>query len=127
MDSFQLAFGRYFVAKQRNSDREAFWRGALKRRVDSGMTITEFCSREGLKPTAYHYWQRQIKRRDGALQPQNANGGSETALLPVQIVEDRGFAAAVEIVAKNGYVIRVSEQATTEQVRRVLEAVGELR
>ncbi len=34
--------------------------------------------------------------------------------------------AAVEVVAKNGYLMRVGEQATAEHVRRVLQAVSEL-
>jgi hypothetical protein len=47
-------------------------------------------------------------------------------LVPVQLVDDGSSTAAVEIIAGNGYVIRVSEQATTEHLRRVLQAVGEL-
>jgi hypothetical protein len=90
------------------------------------MTVAEFCSREGLKPTAYYYWQREVRRRDGLSQSEEADPGDQGALLPVQIVNDRGGSAAVEIVAKNGYVVRVSQQATTEHVRRVLEAVGKL-
>jgi len=44
----------------------------------------------------------------------------------VQLLDDRNHSAPVEIVAASGYVIRVSEAATTDHVRRVLQAMGGL-
>ena len=90
------------------------------------MTIAEFCASEGLTTAAYHYWQRQIKQRDAESQSQDPEPASGASFVPVQLVDDRSCPAAVEIVARNGCVIRVSEHATTEHVRRVLQAVGEL-
>lgn len=114
------------MAKGRDANREDFWRKVLQRRVVSGMTVNAFCEREGLKPTAYHYWQREIKRRDADLPSQRSAAAKVPALVPVQLVDDRRDAAAVEIVANNGYRIRVSPEATTEHLSRVLQAVGEL-
>jgi hypothetical protein len=112
------------VTKKRDSNREAFWRRVLRRRAKSGLKTGEFCAREGLKTTAYYYWQREIRRRDG--EPQDTDGEGPTGFVPVQVVDDRGMAAPVEIIASNGFVIRVGEQATPEHLRRVLQAVGEL-
>lgn len=114
------------MAKARDGKRERFWRRMLRRRARGGLTIAEFCASEGLKTTAYQYWQREIKRRDAESQSQVTEPASGPALAPVQLIDDGSSAAAVEIVAGNGYVIRVSEQATTEHLRRVLQAVGEL-
>lgn len=106
------------------ANREEFWRQALKRRADSGMTIEAFCAQEGLKSTTYHYWQRELKRRDGKRQsPKNRPAGK---LVPVQLVGDGSCQSDVEVVAKNGYVVRIGEQATADHVRRVLRAVSEL-
>lgn len=125
------------VGKGRDANREVVWRDVVRRRAQSGLTIVEFCEVEGLKPTAFHYWQREIKRRDGqsprprrskqARQPEKVS--DVPGLAAVQLVEDRPAAVAggiVEIVAGNGFVIRVGEQATTEHVRRVLQAVSDL-
>lgn len=139
------------MAMGRSAERkgEAFWRRALKRRAKSGMTIAEFCASEGLKTTTYHYWQREIKRRDdesppkhmpvsekmknqisaGALRDDESQSQhmpvGDGQLVPVQVVDDQAM-AVVEIVASNGFVIRVSEQASTEHLKRVLQAVDEL-
>jgi hypothetical protein len=88
------------------------------------LKVAEFCAREGLTTAAYYYWRRKIKRRDG--ESHQTDGVNATAFVPVQVVDDRSSVAPVEIVAGNGFVIRVSEQATLEQLRRVLQAVGEL-
>lgn len=113
------------MAKERDANREAFWRRVLRGRARSGMTISEFCASEGLKTTAYHYWQREIKRRDAESQSRDTDPVSEPTFAAVQLVDDSS--ASVEIVAGNGYVIRVSEQATSEHLRRVLQAVAEVR
>ena len=114
------------MAKVRDANREEFWRQVVQRRAESGMTIDEFCQREGLKPTTYHYWQRVIKRRDEGPEWRKPKRDNVSSLAAVELVDDRGVAAAVEIIAHNGYVVRVGEQATTEHVRRVLQAVREL-
>lgn len=113
------------MSKARDANREEFWRQAVGRRTESGMTIAGFCAAEGLKPTTYHYWQREIKRRD-ALPSRKREPCSGPALAAVEVIDDRGDRAGVEIVAKNGYVVRVGQQATAEHVRRVLQAVSEL-
>ena len=112
------------VAKRGKPSGEAFWRRMLRRRAKSGMTIAEFCASEKLAPSAFYYWQRQIRRRDAKSQPQNPDPAGGSTLLPVQLLDDRGGTAPVEIVTTNGYVIRVGEDATTDHVRRVLQAVG---
>ena len=111
------------MAKQRDASREAFWRRALKRRVQSGMTISEFCASEGLTASAYHYWRREIERRDAEASEADWGLASEPTLAAVELVEDAVGGATIEIVAENGFVIRVGERATTEHVRRVLLAM----
>ncbi len=110
---------------QRDANREKFWRRMLRRRSASGLTIVDFCADQGLNASSYYYWRREIQRRDEESASQAA--GTDTALLAaVQVVDDVGRMAAVEVVAKNGYLVRIGEQATAEHMRRVLQTVSEL-
>ena len=113
------------MSKARDAKREAFWRQVVRRRIESGMTIADFCAAEGLKTTTYHYWQRTIKHRDSLTSDKTESAGSPV-LAAVQVIDDRDDQAGVEVVATNGYVVRVGQQATAEQVRRVLQAVSGL-
>ena len=88
------------------------------------MTVAEFCASEGLAESAFYYWQRQIRRRDTESQAERTDSAGGPAFLPIQFVDDRPGTAPVEIVTTGGYVIRVSEAATTDHVRRVVQAVN---
>ncbi len=112
--------------RQRDSKREAFWRRAVRRREKSGLTVVEFCRREDLSPTTYHFWRREIHRRDAESTSPNSDRKAMATLVPVHVVDDQRAAAPIEIVAGNGYAIRVSEAATSEHLRRVLQIVSEL-
>jgi transposase-like protein len=112
-------------AKKRDTERAAYWRRVIRRQKASGRSIRAFCLSEGLKESAYYHWRRELARRDAESPAQNPDSASTATLVPVQLLDDRNVAAPVEIVAGNGYVIRVSETATTDHVRRVLRAVGE--
>ena len=114
------------MAKRRDPRREAFWRRTLRRHAKSGMSVAEFCANEDLTTSAFYHWKKELQRRGGetpARQPAPAN---QTTLLPVQLLDDANGSAPVEVVTASGYVVRVSETATTDHLRRVLQAVSEL-
>ena len=114
------------VANGRDPSREAFWRRTLRRHAKSGMSIAKFCETEDLTASAFYYWQREIRRRDGEAQAEKSDAASGATFVPVQLLDDRNCPTPVEIVAASGFVIRVSETATTDHLRRVLRAVSEL-
>ena len=70
------------------------------------------------------FWRRALKRRDAAFQTERL--AEAPGLVPLEVVEDHYCTAPVEIVVNQNLVIRVSEQATTDHLRRVLQAVSEL-
>ena len=53
--------------KARAGGRERFWRGAIRKRERSGLTIRAFCEREGLTESAYHFWRRRLLISDGVV------------------------------------------------------------
>jgi hypothetical protein len=90
--------------------------------------VLDFCEREGLKPTTFHFWRREIQRRDDELatvKSRRAAATAPVAFAPVEVVGDRP-SGGVEIVARNGLVVRVGEEAATEHVRRILQLVHEI-
>jgi len=41
--------------------RMGHWAEIMRRRVESGMSIKEFCAGEGMHVNRYHYWQRRLR------------------------------------------------------------------
>ena len=88
--------------QQRDSIKEQFWRNALRRRERRGTTVREFCRREGLKESTYHFWRRELIRRD-ALSP-----ASHRALLvrPDRILGNRHASSGVPLTPSKAAATR---------------------
>ena len=113
-------------ARRPNEEKAAHWRAVIRRQESSGQSVRTFCRSEGVKEPAFYHWRRELERREAESPAPKRQTAGETTFAPVQLLDDGNSAATIEIVAGNGYVIRVSEAAATDHVRRVLQAVGEL-
>lgn len=51
------------VAKERQ------WREVLNRQQSSGLSARAFCKQEAIAETAFHFWRRTIRERDGEVKP----------------------------------------------------------
>lgn len=76
--------------QRRDPEREAFWRGALKRFDGSGLSVRAFCQRERLTESAFYAWRRTIAQRDGKRQqrgkPQRQTPGRPN-FLPLRVTD----------------------------------------
>lgn len=116
-------------------ERGAFWRKMVQRQRESGLSVARFCRREGLKPVTFYAWRRRLQdeatssrsRSDGE-QAATGRDGKGLQLVPIQLVgQGRQEPSCVEVVAPGGFVVRIPEDATDGQVRRVLQLLRELR
>jgi hypothetical protein len=97
------------------------------------LTVAAFCEQEGLTASAYYFWQRKTKAGNRKAKPagevvvsKNPAVPREQTLAAVRVIADVPSTTDVEIVAANGYVVRVGPDATTEHLRRVLQTVHEI-
>ena len=128
---------------ERDLKRERFWRAALRRRQRSGLTVREFCRGEQLSETAYHFWRREIARRDREPRPRSKHtrikasasrttSGKRTAISPplfqeLAIVSGQspGANRGLEVVLPDGCRLRVPaevDRALLADVLSVLES-----
>lgn len=49
---------------KRDKAKELFWRKAVARQVESGLSQNAFCERAGLNPNNFSWWKLEIKRRE---------------------------------------------------------------
>jgi hypothetical protein len=79
--------------KRRDPAREKFWRRATRDQQRSGLSVRDFCRREGLKDWTFRWWRQELARRDR--QPSAApRGGGDAepteappAFLPVRVAD----------------------------------------
>jgi hypothetical protein len=116
--------------KRRDPARERSWRLRIQKQVRSGLSVREFCRREGLKDWTFRWWRQELIRRDKApaLTGRNEPIGAPPVFLPVRVIdpEATAFRSAppIEILMPTGPTVRVAcgfDPGTLRSVLAVLE------
>jgi len=120
--------------KRRDPAREQSWRRTIRRQQRSGIAVTEFCRREGLKDGAFRWWRKELARRDRQAEA-TSRGEREgkpaepaPTFLPVRVIDLESVSprppAPIEIVLPSGPTLRVPtgfDPRTLAAVLSVLE------
>jgi transposase-like protein len=105
------------------------WRDRLARWRKSGLSVSEFCWREGVSPPSFYQWRKRLRRAP--------NSGSRSArapvFVPVEVVGSAGESAPlarggsegalVEVEMPRGVTVRIGSQVDESRLRSVLRAV----
>jgi transposase len=123
----------------RDKRREAFWRRAIHKQRNSGLTVRAFCRGSDLSEPTFYYWRRELERRDSAQcqtapKPRKRRTQLSTASLPeavpafvpVRVTEETASKASgrIEIVLSAGRRVQVIgpvDRAALADVLAVLE------
>jgi transposase-like protein len=118
------------MAGQGRVAKRAFWRAAIRRQAESGLPVARFCRREGLHPVTFYGWRRKLEEgstgRAGAAAEGRPVPGTPS-LVPVRLLgAPERASAAVEVISPGGWVLRVQDDADTDNARRVLQLLQEI-
>ena len=123
---------------QRDSKREAFWRGVLGKVRDSGLNIRDFCRRAKVTEASFYAWRRAIQQRDAeqarppacrdraVRQPQLCERHqAPPAFMPVVVRDDAAGDASTNITVELGHGSRrrVLRLPATIPADRLIELV----
>lgn len=61
----------------RDREKEVFWRDVVRRFNQAGLTVREFCRREGLAEANFYAWRRTIAERDARAARSKKTNGDE--------------------------------------------------
>lgn len=98
--------------KSREANRQE-WEQRLARFDQSGLTVQDFCRREGIAPQSFHLWKRRF-----AASAEPASPSPE--FLPIRLAPS----APVEIVLPNGAALRLSPGCDLAFVRSLVLALA---
>jgi len=113
--------------RARNLAKEAAWRRRLDRHAASGQSIRAWCRRHGVKEAGFHWWRRELARRDGEQAPSVRRDAEAQAssFVPVHVTDDpaRDGDPQIEIVLTDGRRIRVTGTVDREMLTQVLDVL----
>jgi transposase len=116
--------------KRRDPAREKFWRRTMRDQQRSGLSVRDFCQRQGLKDWTFRWWRQELARRDRvpSMAPASERAEAAPVFLPVQLVELQAVspspAPPIEIVLPTGLIVRAAsgfDPRTLGHVLAVLE------
>lgn len=98
--------------RQRDSKRQAFWRGVMKRFESSGLTVRAFCARQKLSEPSFYHWRRLLRQRDVERAAPGARAArAAPAFVPVVVSADLDVAArdgaARDVAAEDGAAVAI--------------------
>lgn len=110
---------------KRSAEKEAFWRMAIEEQAGSGLSVREFCRREGIAEPSFYTWRREIRRRDGSVD-------EAAKLVPVHVdidklpespVVSRERSGLLEITTPSGFTLRLDDHIEPAQLRALLQTI----
>jgi len=101
---------------QRDPAKEALWRQTLKRFATSGLSVREFCNREGVTESAFYAWRRTIGERDDA-------GNSEPAFVPAVINGEAQYDEPLVLALASGMKLHFPPATPAERVAELVRAL----
>lgn len=87
---------------KRDRRKEAFWRKAIGGHRRSGLCVRAWCREHGLSEPSFHWWRRELVRRDGESRSGPAHEPQAISLVPVHVTTDPSTAGEFDASAWNG-------------------------
>ncbi len=113
---------------KRDPNREAHWRSTIQKQLQSGLTVREFCKQEKLIETSFHYWKREITKRD---RQQNGQPKSQSkkkpapkpAFIPIPLEPIPTLQPQIEIAYASGTTVRITAGCDEKTLSTILEVM----
>lgn len=108
---------------RRDLHREARWRKLIERQQSNGTSIRAFCRGRGIAESAFHYWRRELRRRDA--EREQSNEPEQPALLPVRITDGGDDVDGVIAIERpDGWRVTVRGAVDRQALADVLAAIS---
>jgi transposase-like protein len=122
--------------RRQDPAKEKLWRETIRRHQESGLSVRDFCEREGLKDGNFLRWRRELERRDREKTPEHSKSATKEptelrespVFLPVQVVDADRLpsrpAPPIEIVLDGGPTVRVPTGFDPRTLGDILTVLG---
>lgn len=115
----------------RDMAKESHWRSVITKQEQSGLSVRNFCQREKVRESQFHWWKRELRLRDRESQAAPKKQPCDAQInpfVPVQLVPDRQHAeeseaAPIEIFLPSGAKIVLKAGAPLSLVAQLLAEI----
>ena len=109
-------------SQKSNTDQQQFWQMVLETFKSSGLSVRQFCKREGLSEPAFYSWRKKLTKSDesaeGKQKDTNPSAFIEVAML-------KNDSVVLELLLSSGNTLRISSDTDSKTLVKVLSALCE--
>jgi transposase-like protein len=118
------------MARQRNLERERYWRGVIREQGASGLGVSAFCREHEVPLSSFFQWRRKLQARQREDEPaprkSQAQEGAAAKFVPVQLqAPPTARRAGCEIVLADGCRVIVPTQCDSTWLGEILATLKE--
>ena len=96
-----------------SQQRMMYWNDAVSKCRSSGMTVRDWCNREGINEKTYYYWQRKIFKATA----------KETEFVEIPNTGNMLSGQIIATVSSNGFTVDIHQGADKESLTELLSAI----
>ena len=105
-----------------DSDQQLFWQMVLETFKSSGLSVRQFCQKEGLSEASFYTWRKKLTKSDGLAEDQQKDVNSSAF---IEVAMSKNKPIALELVFTSGNTLRISTGADSKTLVNVLSALCE--
>ena len=100
------------------------WATLIQERLDSGMTIKEWCLERNIKESQYYYWLKTLRKEELAAADQERQVSPFVELPDICRGQNPAQGKLAAIIRRGDITIEVTESASAGFIARVMEALA---
>lgn len=100
------------------------WAALVKERMDSGMTIEEWCRERNIKKSQYYYWLKILRQDEANAAGQGPKPPSFVELPAICQKQEPQPGMPAAVIRKGDIYIEITESASAGFLAKVMEAVS---
>ena len=107
--------------------KEDRYRELLAQQQESGLTIKEFCSNQGIAPATFHYWKKKLRKKPGrkefiplVVKTGTSLGTTSNGNNPHALHSGLERKALFELVYPNGTLLRITSDLDLAHLRTLI-------
>ncbi len=101
------------------------WVALIQERLDSGMTIKEWCLERNIKESQYYYWLKTLRKEELAAADQERQVSPFVELPDICREQEPAQGKPAAIIRKGGGIaIEVTESASAGFIAKIMEALS---
>lgn len=113
------------MPKKQSGEKELYWRELMQRQAESGLSVRQFCVREGVSEPSFYAWRQRLgggwkRKAEGASGRAAGLATNGREFIPLELIE---ASAALELIHPRGYRIRVTGPIDASNLQRLLDVL----